>query len=50
MRLLRPYAGNGKIRTVVEAGKELIILFKLDPYKSSPSFTIPMPKVIKMLQ
>ncbi len=49
MRLLKPYAGHGKIRTSVEPGKELIILFKMDAYKISPSFTIPLPRVIKQV-
>lgn len=49
MRLLKPYGGYGKIKTAVTAGQELIILFKMDPYRTPASFTIPLPKVYKLV-
>lgn len=48
MRLLKPYAGYGKIKTAISPGQELIILFKMDPYKTAASFTIPLPRVYKL--
>ncbi len=49
MRLLKPYGGYGKIKTAVTAGQELIILFRMDPYRTAVSFTIPLPKVYKLV-
>ncbi len=48
MRLLKPYKGNGKMKMAVYPGQQLIVLFKLDPYKTSASFTVPLPRVYKL--
>ena len=43
LTLLKPYAGNGKIKTVVKPGQELIVLFKIHSYKIPDQITIPLP-------
>jgi hypothetical protein len=38
------------MKIIVRPGQQLIILFKIDPYRSSPSFTFPLPKVCRLLK
>jgi hypothetical protein len=48
LELIGPYKGKGKIKTIVNPGQELIVLFKMDAYNCPISFVIPYPKAIKL--
>lgn len=45
--LKKPYKRNGKIKTLIKPGQDLIILFRLKPYHYTEKLTIPIPKVYR---
>jgi hypothetical protein len=47
--LKKPYRGQGVIKTSVEAGKELIVLFRLKSQNYPTSLTLPTPKIYNLL-
>ena len=47
--LKKPYRGRGVIKTSVEAGKELIVLFKLKSQTYPASITLPAPKIYNLV-
>lgn len=47
--LKRPYKGQGNIKTMVEPGKELIILYRLKSQNYPSNMTLPNPKIYNLV-
>ena len=48
LMLKKPYKGQGVIKTMVEPGKELIVLFRMKAYSYPASITLPTPKIYNL--
>ena len=48
-QLKKPYRGRGVIKTSVEAGKELIIVFKIQSQNYPSAISLPAPKVYNLV-
>jgi hypothetical protein len=47
--LKKPYRGKGVIKTSVEAGKELIVLFRIKSQNFPTSISLPTPKLYNLV-
>ena len=48
LSLKKPYKGQGVIKTMVEPGKELIVLFRMKAHSYPTSITLPTPKIYNL--
>ena len=45
LELLAPYKGKGVFKVTAEPGKELMIMYKMQPGNYTASFSLPVPKM-----
>jgi hypothetical protein len=49
LTLEKPYRGSGIIKTFVESGKELIVLFRINAQTIPGAISLPYPKIYNLI-